>query len=473
MEQLSQLLRDNESWLMVRILSYAKLHNFTKYTSTLLDAWRLSISGLTNALCTSLHKHGGEEPQFNPDEDYTSDPVTEFGRLEAKRHRERGITISMFLGLLKYYRDTYIDLVEEKCPEEIKAASMRFVLRSFDRFEIALCAEWVATESQEQISTLEEANRRLSNEKNKYLTVFESTPRPALLIDKDGLLDTLNLAASNLLGLEKISGETYYSGGHSTANGNMKRLRKPFTDYLPWLKEEANLFSEGDLLFHRTEVKYESSGANQYFDVFFARMLDVSDKYSGILIILDDITQRKKLEIELSHLATTDALTGANNRHRFLERAEEEFVRSSRYNRPLSLLMLDIDYFKNINDTFGHAAGDDVLRALSTACRRMFRQIDIFGRVGGEEFAVILPETPIDVATSVAERLRQTLALLRVEGYNGSISFTVSIGVVEREDGQNISDVMYYADKALYKAKNAGRNRVVAGDVTAEKNTTF
>lgn len=467
MEQLSQLLQDNELWLMERILSYAKLHNFTKYTSTLLDSWRLSISGLTDALCTSLHKHGGGEPQFNPDENYTSDPVTEFGRLEAKRHRERGVTISMFLGLLKYYRDTYIDLVEEKCPEKTKKACMRFILRSFDRFEIALCAEWVATESQEQISTLEEANRRLSNEKNKYLTVFESTPRPALLVDKDGLLDILNLAASNFLGLEKISGETYYSGGHSTANGTIKRLRKPFTDYFPWLKEEASLFSEGDLHFHRTEVKYESSGSSQYFDVFFAKMLDVSDKFSGILIILDDITQRKKMEIELSHLATTDALTGANNRHRFLERAEEEFVRSSRFNRPLSLLMLDIDFFKSINDTFGHAAGDDVLRVLSTTCRKMFRQIDIFGRVGGEEFAVILPETTVDVAASVAERLRQRLAQLRVEGYNGGITFTVSIGVVEREDGQNISDVMYYADKALYQAKNAGRNKVVVGKVTA------
>jgi len=113
MDPLQQLLQDNEKWLMERILSYAKLHNFTKYTSTLLEAWRMSIFGLTNSLCMSI-RYGENEPQFTPDENYISDPITEFGRLEATRHHERGISISMFLGLLKYYRDTYIDLIIEK-----------------------------------------------------------------------------------------------------------------------------------------------------------------------------------------------------------------------------------------------------------------------------------------------------------------------------------------------------------------------
>jgi len=368
----------------------------------------------------------------------------------------------MFLGLLKYYRDTYIDLLTEKGAEEFKQPWIRFILRSFDRFEIALCAEWVTTEDSEQISRLEKANRRLSNEKNKYLTVFESTPRPVFLIDKEGLLDSMNLSATDLLGLGMDSGEMYYSGGHSTLNREAEGLRKPLDDYLPWLKEAVRSFSAGDALSHRLEIKIDSFGANQYFDVFLAHMLDVSGKFSGILIILDDITRRKQLEFQLNHLATTDALTGANNRHRFLERAEEEIVHSERYNRPVSFLMLDIDHFKIINDTFGHAIGDDVLRALSAECRKLFRQTDVFGRVGGEEFAAILPETTSETAVQVAERLRQTLAQLKIDGPDGSIAFTVSIGIVERKDGQNLSDIMYYADKALYEAKNAGRDRVVS-----------
>ncbi|MFU2209526.1 sensor domain-containing diguanylate cyclase [Solidesulfovibrio sp. C21] len=447
---------------MERILSYAKRHNFTKYTSTLLDAWRMSISGLTTALCMARYRHGEGEPQFNPDEDYTADSVTEFGRLEAKRHRERGINLAMFLGLLKYYRDTYIDLVTAKGAEKLKQSWIRFILRSFDRFEIALCAEWVTTEDSEQMSRLEKANRRLSNEKNKYLTVFESTPRPVFLVDKEGLLDSMNLSATELFGLDMDSGEMYYSGGHSTLNRKAEGLRKPLDDYLPWLKEEVSSFSARDALSHRVEVRIDSFGANQYFDVFLAHMLDVSGKFSGILIILDDITRRKQLEFQLNHLATTDALTGANNRHRFLERAEEEIVHSERYGRPVSFLMLDIDHFKIINDTFGHAIGDDVLRALSTECRKLFRQTDVFGRVGGEEFAAILPETTAETARQVAERVRQTLAQLKLDEPDCDISFTVSIGIVERKDGQNLSDIMYYADKALYEAKNAGRNRVVS-----------
>ncbi|EFL52347.1 diguanylate cyclase with PAS/PAC sensor [Solidesulfovibrio fructosivorans JJ]] len=466
MDLLQQLLQDNEKWLMERILSYAKLHNFTKYTSTLLEAWHMSILGLTNSLCMSI-RFGVKEPQFTPDENYISDPVTEFGRLEAKRHHERGISMSMFLGLLKYYRDTYIDLIIEKGPQEFKQPWTHFILRSFDRFEIALCTEWITTDNSEHISRLEKANRRLSNEKNKYLTVFESTPRPVFLVDEDGLLDSMNLSAAHFLGLGGDSGEMYYSEGHSTIDRKAKGLRKPFESYLPWLKEDASLFSKGDDLSNRLEIRTDSNGVNQYFDVFFARMLDVSGKFSGMLIILDDITTRKQLELQLNHLATTDALTGANNLHRFLERAEEEIIRSERHDKPVSFLMLDIDHFKNINDTYGHAIGDDVLRVLSAACRKLFRKSDVFGRVGGEEFAAILPETTLEAATQVAERLRQILAQLEVDGPNGNISFTVSIGIVERKNGQNLSDVMRFADKSLYEAKNSGRNKVVAGNVKA------
>ncbi|WP_428561120.1 MAG: diguanylate cyclase [Solidesulfovibrio sp. DCME] len=460
-QQLSQLLQENEAWLMERILFYSKLYNFSKYTSTLLVAWRMSISGLTNSLCMAFQSHAGKEPQFTPDEDYAADPISRFGRLEAQRHRERGITLSMFLGLLKYYRDAYVELVKEKGPEDFKQIWARFVSRSFDRFEIALCTEWVTTNNSQRISSLKKTNRNLANEKNKYLTIFESIPRPAFLLDKDMLIDSINISAANLLGLTCDTVEIYYSGGHSTVGRKTEGHRKPLDAYLPWLTEEMNAFFTGDILSDRVEIKTNFFGENKYFDVFFSRMLDVSDKFSGILILLDEITERKKLELQLNHLATTDALTGVHNRHRFLERAEDEVYRSERYNRHLSLFMLDIDHFKKINDSFGHAIGDDVLRALSAECRKLFRQTDIFGRIGGEEFSAILPETTLEEAEQIAERLRQSLAQIKVDGLHDSISFTVSIGVFERKEGQNLSDILYYADKALYIAKNSGRNKVV------------
>mgnify|MGYP001214746533 CR=1 FL=1 len=295
--------------------------------------------------------------------------------------------------------------------------------------------------------------------------MFESTPRPVFLVDEDGLLDSMNLSAAHFLGLGGDSGEMYYSEGHSTIDRKAKGLRKPFESYLPWLKEAVSSFSEGDFSSKRLEIETNFFGSNQYFEVFFARMLDVSGKFSGILTIIDDITKRKQLEFQLNYLATTDALTGANNRRHFLERAEDEVSRVKRYARPLSFLMLDIDHFKEINDTFGHAVGDDVLRALSSECKKLLRKTDIFGRVGGEEFAAILPETTLEVATQVAERIRQALAKVEIDGHGYSVLFTVSIGIVEQEYHQNLSDIMYSADKALYEAKKTGRNKVVIGNV--------
>lgn len=469
MNQFSKLIQENEMWLMERILYYAKRHNFTQYTSTLLDAWRLSIAGLSNALCLSIQTSGIEEPQFAPDEDYQSDHITDFGRLEAKRHRERGISISMFIGLLKYYRDAYVDLILEKGTEQYTKSWIEFIIHSFDRIEISLCLEWITTGNSEHITEIEKANRRLSNEKNKYLTIFESTPRPVFLIDRDGLLDSINLAASKFLGLSNTSGKMYYSGGHSTLDRKAEGLCTPILDYLPWLENEIHTFSNIDTPSHRIELDTYHFGEHKYFDVFLARMQDVSDKYSGIIIILDDITKRKMLEDQLNYLATTDALTGAHNRHSFSELGNEEITRSKRYQRPISLLMLDIDDFKRINDTFGHAVGDDVLRALSDKCLSIFRQTDIFGRIGGEEFAAILPETTLDAAQQVAERIRVALSQIKVNSSKEQISFTVSIGVVERDEKQELSDIMNYADKALYEAKNMGKNRVVSKKQSGSK----
>jgi diguanylate cyclase (GGDEF)-like protein/PAS domain S-box-containing protein len=175
-----------------------------------------------------------------------------------------------------------------------------------------------------------------------------------------------------------------------------------------------------------------------------------------------DISERERNEEELFRLATTDSLTGAINRRYFLERCNQEIQRARRYGRRCSALMLDLDHFKRINDTSGHAAGDEVLRAFARLCTVQLRKTDLFGRLGGEEFAIALPETPPEGAVVVAERLRKSIAEARVDVSGTEIRFTVSIGVSELvPEDRDVEDVHRRADEALYEAKRQGRNRVM------------
>jgi diguanylate cyclase (GGDEF)-like protein/PAS domain S-box-containing protein len=178
--------------------------------------------------------------------------------------------------------------------------------------------------------------------------------------------------------------------------------------------------------------------------------------------ISTDITERKALLEKLERQATRDYLTGLNNRRYFMERGETELAQAKRYGHKLSLLMLDIDRFKRINDTHGHKVGDIVLQQLAIILRNSFREVDIIGRIGGEEFAVLLPETGLAQATEVAERLRKNVAGTDLTEATGlPLRFTISIGVVEL-DGKDVSldRLLELADKALYEAKQTGRNKV-------------
>lgn len=177
-----------------------------------------------------------------------------------------------------------------------------------------------------------------------------------------------------------------------------------------------------------------------------------------------DITERKATEAKLRELATTDSLTGLFNRRRFMELSEREFARSIRYERPLALFMLDIDHFKRVNDEHGHDVGDQVLRSLSEIAIMALRNADILGRLGGEEFGVLLPETDTDAAFEVAERLRLSIERSSINTSDGNLSITVSIGVAILQPGtQTIANLLKRADVALYDAKQSGRNRVVMG----------
>jgi two-component system cell cycle response regulator len=183
----------------------------------------------------------------------------------------------------------------------------------------------------------------------------------------------------------------------------------------------------------------------------------------GFIASYTDITDRKHMERELRRLATTDALTGANNRRRFTEISERELQRCKRYGHPLSVMILDADKFKNVNDTYGHEAGDRVLKTLAEVCKTQLRDVDVFGRFGGEEFTLTFPETTREMAIEAAERLRVALSESPVELDDGTtIDFTVSIGAtVLMDEADTLGIMLQRADAALYQAKENGRNRVV------------
>lgn len=181
----------------------------------------------------------------------------------------------------------------------------------------------------------------------------------------------------------------------------------------------------------------------------------------GFVTVYTDISERRRLEARLQEMASTDALTGILNRRRLLEVLEQEVAQARRYRRWVSLLMLDADRFKSINDSFGHLAGDRALETLVGACRRQLRDVDAFGRYGGEEFVILLPETDLEAARGVAERLRETAAAAEVSGEHPALRCTVSIGVASAWGRASAADdLIRRADAALYCAKLSGRNQV-------------
>lgn len=184
--------------------------------------------------------------------------------------------------------------------------------------------------------------------------------------------------------------------------------------------------------------------------------------YLGRVWYFRDISSHKLLEKELRDLATTDSLTGIANRRYFFERAHEEFMRFKRQQSPLSVIMLDIDNFKKVNDNWGHDIGDIVLQVASTTWQKTLRAQDLLARIGGEEFAVLLPDTRLEAAFDAAKRLEHALLYQSNDTLlKDGICFTASAGVAMlRDHDSRFDDCLRRADIALYRAKAAGRNRI-------------
>jgi diguanylate cyclase (GGDEF)-like protein len=203
-------------------------------------------------------------------------------------------------------------------------------------------------------------------------------------------------------------------------------------------------------------------GEERQNEVTLLTMPGHADRFDLVIASTLDITERKRMDAELLQLAGTDYLTGLPNRREFMARLEQELARLQRSSEDCAaLLMLDIDYFKRVNDSFGHAAGDAVLRHMAGLLRDGQRKVDVLGRVGGEEFAVLLPGASLDAAGIYAERLRENVAASPFSEADCHIGITVSVGIAALDAADATVDAaLVRADQALYRAKSQGRNRV-------------
>ncbi|MEZ5126181.1 MAG: diguanylate cyclase [Thermoleophilia bacterium] len=203
-------------------------------------------------------------------------------------------------------------------------------------------------------------------------------------------------------------------------------------------------------------------GCDKHFSVAKTEIHDRAGRNLGTAIVFHDVTRNVDLMNQIKRLADTDSLTGCLTRRRFLELAGQEIARARRKDLPLSMLLLDLDNFKEINDRYGHAAGDEVLRVVATACRAELRSLDLVGRYGGDEFCVLMPHVRPDEAEGIAQRLCRSVAALVVRFNGDQIRTTISIGVAGAVTigEHSVVSMLADADKALYTAKRGGRDRM-------------
>lgn len=232
-----------------------------------------------------------------------------------------------------------------------------------------------------------------------------------------------------------------------------------FTDPEEW--NQLNVMLDTTMDVREIEAHMKNHAGRNFVVEIAAITMDYAEG-PAVLVALNDISQRKELEAELFHQASFDSLTNISNRRYFLTQAEADLRRARRYSRELTLLMCDVDHFKHINDQYGHAAGDAVLQKVVQASLESLRESDVMGRLGGEEFAILLPETDLAAALEVAERLRAHVAETAITVNKEILHCTLSIGVAQlHAEDKDIDALLQRADDAMYVAKNNGRNRII------------
>jgi signal transduction histidine kinase/CheY-like chemotaxis protein len=270
-DTLAALIEREQNGLTERILRYARAAGYTEHSSTLAGAWQASVCGLSEPLLIALRELSAL-PEIDARTDHAREPISAFGREQARKHRERGVTLESFLGLLKYYRRAYQDLVRASALDARHDHEDRIV-RFFDLMEIGLCAEWAGLERDGHIAELQRANRAIMDEKNKYLTVFESIGNPIVIVGPDGVLDGVNLAAQRLFGAAADPGDSYYRG------------RRPAL--LVQQIEALRALVAGP---PEAEAALVTVTGTRRFAVKVQKLLDISEKFLGTVVILTDVT---------------------------------------------------------------------------------------------------------------------------------------------------------------------------------------
>jgi diguanylate cyclase (GGDEF)-like protein/PAS domain S-box-containing protein len=277
-------------------------------------------------------------------------------------------------------------------------------------------------------------------------SIIKALPVPVFFHDTDGTILGCNDAFSRLLG---------FSTGSCTG--------KSFYDLLGPDSAQQHRSADVQLLKTRRKLKYTVTATHKGGPAHFVIRKDIYDEKGDDIIVgtLIDITSQAQFEQKLHHKATHDDLTGLLNRSEMTALLQKNMARAQRYEEPYSLMLVDLDRFKIINDNYGHTSGDRVLVAFAELARKYARDSDPIGRWGGEEFIFLLPNTDSFHASNIAERLRAAAEQMHLTIDGQQISFTISIGVSSYpEDANNLEELLSIADGALYEAKRAGRNRI-------------
>ncbi|MBY7197774.1 sensor domain-containing diguanylate cyclase [Escherichia fergusonii] len=279
-----------------------------------------------------------------------------------------------------------------------------------------------------------------------YARFFQTNSAPMLLIDpaRDGLIVDANLAALNFYGYDH----------ENMCQRHTWEINMLGHDVLPVMQEIARLPGGHKPL---NFVHKLADGSTRHVQTYAGPIEIYGDKL--MLCIIHDITEQKRLEQELEQAAMRDALTGLLNRRQFFLLTEHNSSQPGLMSQDYSLLLIDTDRFKSVNDLYGHQKGDDVLCVLARTLESCARKGDLVFRWGGEEFVLLLPRTTLDDALALAETIRAQVAKITLTGLP---RFTVSIGVARHEIDETIDALFKRVDDALYRAKNDGRNRVLA-----------
>lgn len=435
MKYLQELIEANETWLTERVLGLAQAHGYTADSSTLELPWRASVCGFSDPMRTMLSENRSP-PEISRDTATRADLIAAFSVEEARLHRLRGVPLHQFMGLTKYYRRAYLDLIETRVPpgEEAEACK-RFINLFFDNSEIAVCLDWEQQISDDDRRRVAETNVHLTKEKNRYLTIFESLNSPIILVDTAGKLVNRNLAASLLFDDAARAGEGYYRP--ETATEPVRRIEGLI----------AQLDGYAD-----AEIQLETRGGPRTFQIKTQEMLDVSEKFTGTVVILTDITELRNAQeaseganraksaflATMSHEIRTP-INGILGIGQLLREAPLYDLQSTYIDALLTSGELLLEQVNAVLDYSKLEAGDTGLRPVPFAPRELVRRIERLSvgevRRRGLELVAEVSDACPETVLGDCEKIQRILVNLVSNAVKFTETGSVSLSVTQ-EDGR-------------------------------------